>query len=57
MYYNFITIKGGFAMDTKICQCCGMPLDDESIISVEKDGSKNDEYCKWCYREWRGSRY
>lgn len=31
-----------------ICQCCGMPLDD-STISKEKDGSFNEEYCKWCY--------
>lgn len=31
-----------------ICQCCGMPLDDSSI-SREKDGSFNEEYCKWCY--------
>lgn len=31
-----------------ICQCCGMPLDDESI-SREKDGSFNENYCRWCY--------
>ena len=31
-----------------ICQCCGMPLDD-GIISKEKDGAFNEEYCKWCY--------
>lgn len=31
-----------------ICQCCGMPLDD-GIISREKDGSFNEQYCKWCY--------
>lgn len=30
------------------CQCCGMPLDDSSI-SREKDGTFNEEYCKWCY--------
>ncbi len=30
------------------CQCCGMPLED-SIISKEKDGVFNEEYCKWCY--------
>ena len=30
-----------------ICQCCGMPLDD-SIISKEKDGFLNEDYCKWC---------
>lgn len=32
------------------CQCCGMPLDDGSI-SKETDGTFNEEYCKWCYRE------
>ena len=31
-----------------ICQCCGMPLEDE-ITSREPDGSFNEEYCKWCY--------
>ena len=25
-----------------------MPLDD-GIISKEKDGAFNEEYCKWCY--------
>lgn len=33
-----------------ICQCCGMPLDD-SLISREKDGSPNEDYCKWCYAD------
>ena len=33
-----------------ICQCCGMPLED-SFISKEKDGSLNDNYCKWCYAD------
>lgn len=33
-----------------ICQCCGMPLDD-NIISREKDGALNEEYCKWCYAD------
>ena len=33
-----------------ICQCCGMPLDDDSI-SKEPDGSFNEEYCKWCYTD------
>lgn len=34
-----------------ICQCCGMPLTDDSIISHESDGSFNEEYCKWCYAD------
>lgn len=33
-----------------ICQCCGMPLED-SVISKEKDGFLNEEYCKWCYTD------
>lgn len=33
-----------------ICQCCGMPLEDE-IISRDKDGSLNEDYCKWCYAD------
>lgn len=33
-----------------ICQCCGMPLED-SIISKEKNGIFNEEYCKWCYAD------
>ena len=34
---------------TLYCQCCGMPLSDDSMISRETDGSFNEEYCKWCY--------
>ncbi|MCM1558720.1 MAG: helix-turn-helix domain-containing protein [Butyrivibrio sp.] len=34
-----------------ICQCCGMPLNDDGIISREKDGSYNEDYCKWCYSD------
>ena len=33
-----------------ICQCCGMPLED-SIISHEKDGTLNEDYCQWCYAD------
>ena len=33
-----------------VCQCCGMPLQDE-CISKEKDGLFNEEYCKWCYAD------
>ncbi len=33
-----------------ICQCCGMPLED-GIISREKDGTPNEDYCKWCYAD------
>ena len=33
-----------------VCQCCGMPLEDE-IIGRNKDGSLNEHYCKWCYAD------
>ena len=33
-----------------ICQCCGMPLEDENI-SKESNGEFNEEYCKWCYTD------
>ena len=33
-----------------ICQCCGMPLDD-AIISRNQDGTRNEDYCKWCYAD------
>ena len=36
-------------MDNLICQCCGMPLSEEELISREKDGTLNKEYCKWCH--------
>ena len=32
------------------CQCCGMPLED-SILSKEKDGAFNEDFCKWCYAD------
>ena len=33
-----------------VCQCCGMPLEDE-MIGRNSDGSLNEEYCKWCYAD------
>ena len=33
-----------------ICQCCGMPLEDE-IIGRNQDGTLNENYCKWCYAD------
>lgn len=34
-----------------ICQCCGMPLEDDEIISRDADGTPNEDYCKWCYAD------
>ena len=37
-------------MENKICQCCGMPLNEE-IMSKNPDGSLNENYCQWCYAD------
>ena len=34
-----------------ICQCCGMPLEDDGMISHNSDGTLNEDYCKWCYAD------
>lgn len=34
-----------------VCQCCGMPLSEDGLISHEPDGSYNEDYCKWCYAD------
>ena len=36
-----------------VCQCCGMPLDDDGLLSREPDGTPNEDYCKWCYADGR----
>lgn len=33
-----------------ICQCCGMPLEDE-IVGRDRDGALKEDYCKWCYAD------
>ena len=38
-------------MDNKhFCQSCSMPLDNPELVGTEKDGSKSQEYCKYCYQ-------
>lgn len=34
-----------------VCQCCGMPIEDDSIIGRNKDGTLNEQYCKRCYTD------
>jgi hypothetical protein len=33
-----------------ICQSCTMPIDIVEDRGTEKDGSKSNEYCKYCYQ-------
>jgi hypothetical protein len=36
---------------TNICQSCGMPMERDEHFGTNEDGSKNQDYCTYCYRE------
>ena len=36
--------------ETIFCQSCGMPLTDD-VLGTNADGSKNEEYCIYCYKD------
>lgn len=36
-------------MKSKICQSCGMPITSNEQLGLNKDGSINSDYCKYCY--------
>ena len=38
----------GFVVKTKLCQSCSLPLDPDGL-GTNADGSKNADYCKYCY--------
>lgn len=38
-------------MNNKMCQSCGMPISSNDELGTNKDGSINDDYCKYCYKE------
>ena len=38
-------------METLICQSCGMNMTEEKDFGTNKDGSKNKEYCVYCYKD------
>ncbi len=33
------------------CQSCGMPMEDEALFGTNADGSKNVDYCSYCYQK------
>lgn len=38
--------------ETKFCQSCAMPLgSNEEIYGTNTDGSKNSDYCVYCYKD------
>ena len=41
-------------MEQTFCQSCAMPLgDDETLYGINIDGSKNLDYCCYCYKDDR----
>ena len=34
-----------------ICQSCGMPMTDKSMFGTNGDGTKNSDYCIYCYKD------
>lgn len=38
-------------MENKICQSCRMPITSSVQLGNNKDGSINNDYCKYCYQD------
>lgn len=37
--------------DMKICQSCEMPMTEDKHFGTNADGSKNEDYCVYCYKD------
>lgn len=37
----------------RFCQSCAMPMQDDSLLGTDSDGSLNQDYCKYCYENGR----
>lgn len=35
----------------RICQSCGMPIKSDEMLGNNKDGSRSEDYCKYCYKD------
>ena len=35
----------------KFCQSCAMPIGDDGLFGTNADGSVNEEYCKYCFKD------
>lgn len=35
----------------RICQSCAMPMQKDEDYGTNRDGSKNTEYCHFCYQD------
>ena len=35
----------------QICQSCAMPMPNDELYGTNADGSKNSDYCIYCYKD------
>lgn len=35
----------------KFCQSCAMPLTNDDLFGTNADGTKNDDYCMYCFKD------
>ena len=35
----------------KFCQSCAMPLTDDKLFGTNADGTKNEDYCIYCFKD------
>lgn len=38
-------------MEKLFCQSCAMPMNDESIMGRNSDGTANKDYCVYCFKD------
>lgn len=38
-------------MEQNFCQSCGMPLKNQADLGTNTDGSSNNDYCVYCYKD------
>jgi len=38
-------------MEMRVCQSCGYPLKKEEDKGTNADGTRNEEYCCYCYKD------
>ena len=38
-------------MERVYCQSCGMPMDNPELFGTNNDGTKNEDYCVYCFKD------
>ncbi len=35
----------------RYCQCCAMPMPTDDLLGTNQDGTKNQDYCVYCFKD------